>query len=175
LGSKSSHKPIIFANDAFLDLTGYFREEVLGQSFNFLMAGGTDRDSLALIAGNAAGGSEISQSGKDGTLFWSAILISPVRNESADIVVTLPIARMALTLISCLIASRACASMIVTGRLFAILAPRWTYTLDELPNWQRRKTSDNAGDIVRDWKPKGPLPEEANEIARGKRGNYGDD
>ena len=30
--------PIIFANDAFLNMTGYEREEVLGQSFNFLMA-----------------------------------------------------------------------------------------------------------------------------------------
>ncbi len=30
--------PIIFANDSFLSLTGYGREEVLGKSFNFLMA-----------------------------------------------------------------------------------------------------------------------------------------
>jgi len=29
--------PIIFANDSFLSLTGYDREDVLGQSFNFLM------------------------------------------------------------------------------------------------------------------------------------------
>jgi PAS domain S-box-containing protein len=30
--------PIIFANDSFLSLIGYDREEVLGKSFNFLMA-----------------------------------------------------------------------------------------------------------------------------------------
>src|ERR1700686_4305465 len=88
--AKEPGNPIIFANNAFLDLTGYAREEVLGQSFNFLMARGTDPDSLARIeaafAGNAVGGSEISYRRKDGSFFWSAILISPVRNESDDIV-----------------------------------------------------------------------------------------
>ena len=34
---KSDH-PIIFVNDAFLELTGYDRDEVLAQSFNFLLA-----------------------------------------------------------------------------------------------------------------------------------------
>jgi PAS domain-containing protein len=33
--AKDPNHPIIFANDAFLSLTGYHREEVLGQSFNF--------------------------------------------------------------------------------------------------------------------------------------------
>jgi PAS domain S-box-containing protein len=82
--------PIIFANDAFLELTGYDREEVLGQSFNFLMARGTDPDSLtrieAAFAGNSAGGSEICYRRKDGSEFWSAILVSPVRDESGGVV-----------------------------------------------------------------------------------------
>src|SRR5665647_2145118 len=34
--------PIVFANDSFLSLTGHAREELLGQSFKFLMTGGTD-------------------------------------------------------------------------------------------------------------------------------------
>ena len=41
--------PIIFANDSFLALTGYAREEVLGQNFNSLMALGTDAETLAQI------------------------------------------------------------------------------------------------------------------------------
>jgi len=49
MDAKEPGNPIIFANDAFLDLTGYNREEVLGQSFNFLMARGTDPESLARI------------------------------------------------------------------------------------------------------------------------------
>lgn len=88
--AKEPGNPIIFANDAFLDLTGFARDEVLGQSFNFLMARGTDADSLARIAstfgGTSEGGSEICYRRKDGSEFWSAILISPVRDENGDIV-----------------------------------------------------------------------------------------
>ncbi|PIO45255.1 PAS domain-containing protein, partial [Phyllobacterium zundukense] len=77
--------PIIFANDSFLSLTGYDRDEVLGQSFNFLMAHASDAQSLATIAsefeGNSAGGSEIRYRRKDGSEFWAAIFISPVRDE----------------------------------------------------------------------------------------------
>jgi len=41
--------PIIFANDSFLKLTGYGREDVLSQSFNFLMAEGAATDTLKTI------------------------------------------------------------------------------------------------------------------------------
>jgi PAS domain-containing protein len=41
--AKVSDNPIIFANDSFLALTGYPRDEVLGQSFNFLMTRGRRR------------------------------------------------------------------------------------------------------------------------------------
>ncbi|URK86131.1 PAS domain-containing protein (plasmid) [Rhizobium sp. RCAM05350] len=87
---KQPGNPIIFANDAFLELTGYLREEVLGQSFNFLMARGTDPDPLARIeaafAGTSTGGSEICYRRKDGSEFWSAILVSPVQDERGDVV-----------------------------------------------------------------------------------------
>ena len=33
--AKEPNNPIIFTNDRFLSLTGYKREEVLGQGFNF--------------------------------------------------------------------------------------------------------------------------------------------
>jgi PAS domain-containing protein len=47
--AKEPDNPIIFANDSFISLTGYSREEVLGQSFNFLMAHGADAEALAQI------------------------------------------------------------------------------------------------------------------------------
>jgi PAS domain S-box-containing protein len=88
--AKAADNPIIFANDAFLSLTGYDRKEVLGQSFNFLMAQAADAEALAKIAtefeGKSEGGVEISYRRKDGSEFWAALFISPVRNEDGDIV-----------------------------------------------------------------------------------------
>ena len=56
--AKEPDNPIIFANDAFLSLTGYDREEVLGQSFNFLMAHGADAEALAKIEAEFEGDSD---------------------------------------------------------------------------------------------------------------------
>ena len=82
--------PIIFVNNAFLELTGYDRDEVLGQSFNFLMERATDESALAHVeaafAGTAQGGMEISYRRKDGSVFWSALFISPVRDANEEIV-----------------------------------------------------------------------------------------
>ena len=75
--------PIIFANDSFLSLTGYSREEVLGKSFNFLMGHGADAEALARIKaefeGSSNSGPEILCRRKDGSEFCSAIFISPAR------------------------------------------------------------------------------------------------
>jgi PAS domain S-box-containing protein len=82
--------PIIFANDAFLDLTGYSREEVLGQSFNFFMAHVDDEEALALIREAFEGQSEtdfeIHYRRKDGTKFWATLFVSPVRDDDGDII-----------------------------------------------------------------------------------------
>ena len=90
MDAKERDNPIIFANDSFLSLSGYDREEVLGQSFNFMMARGTDPSALALVetafGGNSDGGSEIRYRRKDGSVFWAALYISPVHDESGAVV-----------------------------------------------------------------------------------------
>ena len=81
--------PIIFANDSFLELSGYGREEVLGQSFNFLMKPGSSSGMPAQGEAEPEGGfdsSDVLCSRKDGTEFWAALYISPVRDESGAIV-----------------------------------------------------------------------------------------
>jgi PAS domain S-box-containing protein len=82
--------PIIFANDSFLSLTGYDREEVLGKGFNFFMAQGADAEALARIKdefeGVTASGTEVLYRRKDGSEFWTAVFISPVRDERGDVV-----------------------------------------------------------------------------------------
>src|ERR1700730_17914033 len=48
--------PTIFANDSFLSLTGYDREEVLGQKFSFLMARDSEPEALAQVEAILRGG-----------------------------------------------------------------------------------------------------------------------
>jgi PAS domain S-box-containing protein len=82
--------PIIFANDAFLHLTGYAREEVLGQPFNFILAHRADADALAKIESefhsDADGSPEVLYRRKDGTEFWAALFINSVRDEAGNVV-----------------------------------------------------------------------------------------
>ena len=83
-------QPIIFANDSFLALTGYERDEVLGHSFNFLMAQGADPKALAHVEAAFDGSDdhswEVRYRRKDGSEFWAALFISPVRDENGDVV-----------------------------------------------------------------------------------------
>jgi PAS domain S-box-containing protein len=82
--------PIIFANDSFLALTGYTRGEVLGQSFNFIMAHAADAEALVRVKaefeGSAKVASEINYRRKDGSEFWGALFVSPVRDQDGNVV-----------------------------------------------------------------------------------------
>jgi PAS domain S-box-containing protein len=101
--AKEANNPIIFANDAFLSLSGYDRKEVLGQSFNFLMARGADRVALAQIKSafedSIEGTSEISYRRKDGTAVYLYLLVGAIHtglrngsgwNSSREIVLEIP-------------------------------------------------------------------------------------
>jgi PAS domain S-box-containing protein len=76
--------PIIFANDSFLSLTGYDREEVLGKSINFLIANGSDAEALTRIKaefeGSSSSSTEVLYRRKDGSEFWAGLFVSPVRD-----------------------------------------------------------------------------------------------
>src|SRR5471032_1869900 len=88
--AKASESPIIFANDSFHSLTGYDLKEVLGQSFDFLMAQGADVETMmpvnAAFERDSNNDPEIHYCRKDGSEFWASVLVSPVRNESGDVV-----------------------------------------------------------------------------------------
>ena len=87
--AKEPGHPIIFANDSFLELTGYDRDELLAQSFNFLMAHGKDRGDLEEIEAAFAGkddDAEIRYRHKDGSEFFAAIFVNPVRDKGGKIV-----------------------------------------------------------------------------------------
>ena len=88
--AKAPHNPIIFANNAFLSLTGYERYEVLAQDFNSLMAVGIEETKMTEIAACFAStpetDPEIHYRRKDGSEFWASVLVSPVRDEKGDVV-----------------------------------------------------------------------------------------
>lgn len=81
--------PIIFANDAFLRLTGYDWDEVIGRNCRFLQGPGTDADTVGQIRDAIRGGRdvavEILNYRKDGVPFWNALYLSPVRDEHGAI------------------------------------------------------------------------------------------
>jgi len=83
-------RPVIFANDAFLSLTGYAREEVLGKSFQSLLAVGVDTETMPIVEaafrGKCDSEPEIHYKRKDDSEFWASMFVSPVCDESGTIV-----------------------------------------------------------------------------------------
>jgi len=78
--------PIIVANQAFLDLTGYRASEVVGRNCRFLQGPETDRATVATlreaIAGRRVVAVEILNYRKDGSAFWNALFVSPLVDRS---------------------------------------------------------------------------------------------
>lgn len=81
--------PIIFANDAFLKLTGYLREEVIGRNCRFLQGAATAGSDVAAIRDAIAKREDVSVDilnyRKDGQTFWNALYLSPVFNEQGEL------------------------------------------------------------------------------------------
>lgn len=87
--AKKPDHPIIFANDAFLELTGYDRDELLAQSFGFLLQPGADRGELDEIEASFAGkkdDAEVRYRHKDGSEFYATIFVNPVKDEDGKVV-----------------------------------------------------------------------------------------
>lgn len=88
--AKKPDNPIIFANDSFLKLTGYDRDEVLAQSFNFLLSRGASAEAMDQVQvafeSQPDDSPEIHYRRKDGSEFWASLFINPVRDEAGEIV-----------------------------------------------------------------------------------------
>lgn len=86
--ARKADNPIIFANDAFLKLTGYDRDEVLAQSFNFILAGASEKTLHkveAAFANPSEAEPEIHYRRKDGSECWATLFVAPVRDERGEI------------------------------------------------------------------------------------------
>ncbi|XP_030961518.1 protein TWIN LOV 1 isoform X5 [Quercus lobata] len=81
--------PIVYASDAFLRLTGYARNEVLGHNCRFLSGADTDFSTLYQIKESIqteqACTVRILNYRKDKSSFWNYLHMSPVRNASGKV------------------------------------------------------------------------------------------
>ena len=81
--------PIIFVNDAFLKLTGYSREEMLGRNCRLLQGAETDQSDVMKVREAVARREpveiELQNYKRNGATFWNRLLVSPVFDEDGSL------------------------------------------------------------------------------------------
>jgi len=77
--------PLTFVNDAFLRLTGYTRDEVMGRSCRFLQGADTDPSAISAVSSALREGREatvvLRNYRKDGTDFYNELRLAPVLDD----------------------------------------------------------------------------------------------
>ena len=82
-------QPLVYANEAFLRLTGYTEDEVLGRNCRLLQGPHTDPAAVRPLARQLLAGREVRtvvlNYRRDGTPFWNDLSISPVHDEGGEV------------------------------------------------------------------------------------------
>jgi PAS domain S-box-containing protein len=95
---KQSHSSVVitdtkgnieFVNQAFLNITGYSREEVINQNPRFLKSGVLNnqfyKDLWKTITSGDVWSSEFANKKKNGEIFWESAVISPIKKDNDEI------------------------------------------------------------------------------------------
>ena len=82
--------PIVACNEAFMQLTGYSKEEILGRNCRFLRGDRTEPEQTAMLREAVAQSRptmvELINYKKDGTPFRNAVMIAPLFDEQGELV-----------------------------------------------------------------------------------------
>ncbi len=86
---RQDDNPIVFANGAFTDLTGYSEEQILGRNCRFLQGPDTDRATVAelrrAVDEERAVAVDILNYKADGTPFWNALFFGPIFDQDGKL------------------------------------------------------------------------------------------
>jgi PAS domain S-box-containing protein len=82
--------PVIYASPGFERLTGYRADEIVGRNCRLLQGKDTDPETLRKLRNSISAGRECSVEilnyRKDGTSFWNALFVTPVRDGRGKII-----------------------------------------------------------------------------------------
>jgi two-component system cell cycle sensor histidine kinase/response regulator CckA len=88
-GEESQDFPILYANTAFEALTGYARDEILSKNCRFLQGAATEPDTVvdirSALRDERPYAGELLNYRKDGTTFWNALSIAPIRDAKGTV------------------------------------------------------------------------------------------
>jgi PAS domain S-box-containing protein len=86
--ARATDNPIVLANRAFLELTGYAADQVLGRNCRLLQGPSTSPAAVAEIRRGLAEGRDVDiellNYRKDGTAFWNQLHISPIHDDDGE-------------------------------------------------------------------------------------------
>ena len=87
--ARQPDNPIVLANQAFLDLTGYSAREIVGKNCRFLQGSDTSPATVAELRYAIAAGKgvnvELLNYKKDGSPFWNQLHLSPILDEEGEV------------------------------------------------------------------------------------------
>ena len=86
---RQKDNPIVACNQAFMELTGYPREEIVGRNCRFLRGERTEAEQTAMLREGVAASRpvmvELINYRKDGSAFRNAVMIAPLFDEKGDL------------------------------------------------------------------------------------------